>query len=265
MKIFLSADIEGTCGIAHWDETSAGKPLYDRYAVQMTREVAAACEGALAGGAAEILVKDAHDTARNIMHDYLPEQVKVLRGWARHPYSMMAGLDDTFDGAIFTGYHSAAQMETNPLSHTMNLHNNYVKINGELASELMINSLTAASLGVPVLMVTGDAGLCGWMRDVCPWVQTVPVNEGHGNATLSIHPNLAVQRIREAAEQAVSQIAQAQPFPMPQRFVVDINYKDHPRAEGAHWYPGCEKLDARTVRYTSDNWFDVLTMFHFIL
>lgn len=24
-KVFLSADIEGTCGIAHWDETLAGQ------------------------------------------------------------------------------------------------------------------------------------------------------------------------------------------------------------------------------------------------
>lgn len=40
-KIFLSADIEGTAGIVHWDETETGKPLYDRFARQMTREVAA--------------------------------------------------------------------------------------------------------------------------------------------------------------------------------------------------------------------------------
>ena len=37
-KIFLSADIEGTAGIVHWDETETGKPLYDRFARQMTRE-----------------------------------------------------------------------------------------------------------------------------------------------------------------------------------------------------------------------------------
>ena len=25
-RVFISADIEGTCGIAHWDETELGKP-----------------------------------------------------------------------------------------------------------------------------------------------------------------------------------------------------------------------------------------------
>ena len=38
-KIFLSADIEGTCGIIHWDETEKTKADYAPYARQMTREV----------------------------------------------------------------------------------------------------------------------------------------------------------------------------------------------------------------------------------
>ena len=41
-RIFLSADIEGTCGIAHWDETELDKPDYEPFRRQMTREVAAA-------------------------------------------------------------------------------------------------------------------------------------------------------------------------------------------------------------------------------
>ena len=64
-RIFLSADIEGTCGIAHWDETELGKPDYEPFRRQMTREVAAACEGAFAAGCEDLLIKDAHDSARN--------------------------------------------------------------------------------------------------------------------------------------------------------------------------------------------------------
>ena len=120
-KIFISADIEGTSGIAHWNETERTMPHeYDYFAAQMTREVAAACEGAHAAGAEEILVKDAHDSGRNLNPAKLPEYARVFRGWACHPYSMMFGLDKSFDGVIFTGYHSAAQMNCNPLSHTMN-------------------------------------------------------------------------------------------------------------------------------------------------
>ena len=182
-KLFISADIEGTAGIVNWDETERSVPHdYDYFANQMTREVAAACEGAHDAGVEEIVVKDAHDSARNLNPAKLPEYARVYRGWARHPYSMMFGLDETFDGVVFTGYHSAAQMPGNPLSHTMNTQNNFVKVNGMLAPELMLNSLVASSLGVPVYCVCGDRGLCEWMNEINPNIATVPINEGTGAA-----------------------------------------------------------------------------------
>ena len=68
MNLFISSDIEGTCGIAAWSETEPGRPDgdYAYFKQQMSREVAAACRGALAAGGERILVKDAHDSARNI-------------------------------------------------------------------------------------------------------------------------------------------------------------------------------------------------------
>ena len=42
MKIFLSADIEGTCGITDWSETERSTPKdYNPFQRQMTREVCA--------------------------------------------------------------------------------------------------------------------------------------------------------------------------------------------------------------------------------
>ena len=67
MNVFISADIEGTCGITDWSETERSTPQdYEPFQKQMTREVKAACKGALEGGASGILLKDAHDSARNI-------------------------------------------------------------------------------------------------------------------------------------------------------------------------------------------------------
>ena len=43
MKLYLSADIEGTAGITLWDETEYGHPRYAFFSDQMTREVRAAC------------------------------------------------------------------------------------------------------------------------------------------------------------------------------------------------------------------------------
>ena len=47
MKLYISADIEGTTGITRWDETENGHSRYPYFAEQMTREVAAAINGAL--------------------------------------------------------------------------------------------------------------------------------------------------------------------------------------------------------------------------
>jgi len=264
-KIFLSADIEGTCGIAHWDETSKGHADYPAFAQQMTREVAAACEGALKAGAEEILVRDSHDSARNIDPRQLPEEACIFRGWSQHPYSMMSGLDETFSGVIFTGYHSAASWEGNPLSHTMNTRNNFVTINGEVASELMINSLTAAMLNVPIMMVTGDKMLCDWFHTVCPGTLTVPVNCGSGNGSVSIHPDKAVRLIRENAEKIAQLNKEDCMFPLPEYFVVEINWRQHYTARRASFYPGCTQVDSKTARFESADWMDVLCFLSFCL
>lgn len=133
MNLFISSDIEGTCGIAAWSETEPGRPDgdYAYFKQQMSREVAAACRGALAAGGERILVKDAHDSARNIDPSVLPEEVQINRGWAGDVYSMMSGIQHgDWDAAVFTGYHAAACCDGNPLSHTMNTSVDYVEING---------------------------------------------------------------------------------------------------------------------------------------
>lgn len=264
-KLFISADMEGTTGITHWDETEIGKPLYAHFARQMSREVAAACEGALDAGYGDILVKDAHDSGRNIDPSLLPEKARIFRAWSRHPYSMMFGLDNTFDGVVFTGYHNAAGTNTNPLSHTMNRQNNHVLINGVKASELMMNSLTAAYVGVPVYCVCGDKGLCDWIKSVNPNIETVPVNEGTGNGSMSIHPDLAVRLIRETVAKAVQKDGKDCMFPMPDNFHIEINFREHYRAYDGGFYPGAVQLDEKTVAYDSDDWMDCLKFFHWVL
>ena len=246
-RIFLSADIEGTCGIAHWDETELSKPDYEPFRHQMTREVAAACEGAFAAGCEDLLIKDAHDSARNLIPSELPERVSIFRGWGSDIHSMMSGIDASFTGAIFTGYHSSSNTDANPLSHTMNLDNVSIRINGIQASELVINTFAAALYDVPVLMVTG---------------------RGCGNGSISIHPAEAVKRIREKAELAVADgIAHPEKFTvaLPNNFDVEVEFVKHNRARRASFYPGVKQTGPRSVRFSSDAYFDVLRFFMFCL
>ena len=82
MKVFISADIEGIASTVSWDECRPGSAAYDKASRQMTDEVLAACEGAFAAGADEILVKYAHGPGTNIDIYRIPEKVRLLRRWS---------------------------------------------------------------------------------------------------------------------------------------------------------------------------------------
>ena len=120
MDLFFSCDIEGVSGAAAWGQLAPGTPELQALCGQMTREVAAACRAAVRAGGERILVKDAHDTGRNIALEELPVQVQVNRGWAGDPYGMMSGIQHgSWDGAVFLGYHSGAGTSGSPMAHTM--------------------------------------------------------------------------------------------------------------------------------------------------
>lgn len=267
-RIFISSDIEGTCGIAAWDEANPDKPDYGPFRRQMTREAAAACEGAFAGGSDGVFVKDAHHDARNLIPAELPEGVEIFRGWGSDVHSMVSGLDASFSGVIFTGYHSPSNTDTSPLSHTMNLKNTSVRINGMQTSEMLINAYAAALYDVPLLLVTGDLGVCEAAKRLSPHVYTVPVTRGLGDGAISIHPNEAVRRIREAAEAAVREgLRDPERFriDLPNHFDVEVEYRYHAFARRAGFYPGARQKGPRTVLYSSDAYLDVLRFFLFCL
>lgn len=266
MKVFLSADMEGTCGIVSWPETERNTPMdYTPYQKQMTREVAAACKGAMAAGAQEVLVKDAHDTARNIDPTVLPRGVRMNRSWSGDLLSMMTGLNqEKFDAVFFTGYHAWAGCPGNPLSHTMNGRNNRVILNGVYCSEFLINTYTAGYYGVPVALVTGDAALCAFAKELIPAITTVAVNEGRGGCVTSIHPEEAVERIEAAAKEAVSKASQCQ-VPMPEHFHMEIEFVKHTMAYSKSFYPGAVLKEDKTVCFDADDWYEILRFCHFVL
>ncbi len=265
MKIYITADIEGITGASHWDETDKKNADYSEFREQMTAEVAAACEGALNAGADEILVKDAHWTGRNILPSKLPRQVKIVREWSGHPYEMMQELDKSFYAAMAIGYHSRAASGTSPLAHTMNGQITYVKINGQVVSEFMISAYTAGLAGVPMVFVSGDAGLCQEAQALIPGVHSVAVMQGVGNSTISIHPQLAVEQIRLGVEAALKQDVANCLLRLPEHFSVEVRYRNHASAYHASFFPGVSLMVPHTVQFETDAFFEVLRFFSFCL
>jgi D-aminopeptidase len=264
-KLYISADIEGSCGIADWKETELENPQSAYFRAEMTKEVVAACEGAIAAGADEIFVKDAHDSGRNIDPAALPERARIMRAWTRDPYSMMAGIDASYAGAMYIGYHSAAGTDGNPLAHTMNTDNVRVLVNGRNASEFLINAYTAALFGVPSLLLSGDRALCESALEICPNIKTVAVSEGLGNASTSINPSLAHRLIKEAATEALSSPSERFKIELPKKFKVEIEYKQHHLAYRGSFYPKAKRKGALGLEFSSGNWAEVLAFMYFVL
>ena len=265
MKVYISADMEGITGTTHWDEVDKKTSDFKEFQEQMTAEVAAACEGALNAGVKEIWVKDAHASARNIILLKLPKEVRLIRGWSDHPFQMVQDLDETFDATLMIGFHSPAGSGENPLAHTMTGRVAHIKINEVYASEFLLHTYAAALKNVPVVFVSGDEGLCEEAKSLIPPIVTVAVKHGKGDSTINIHPQLAVEKIREGVQRALEGDVSRCEVPMPEHFSVEIKYKEHMKAYRASFFPGAELKDSHTIDFESDDYFEVLRLILFVL
>ncbi len=192
LKVFISVDMEGITGIVNWEDVSRTGKDYDYFRRIMTEEVNAAVEGALAAGATEIVVRDSHGSARNILPELLNQNARLIRDWSGGPKSMMEGIDESFDAVMFVGYHAKAGTPDALLEHTMSGNVMDLSINGVSLPEAGLNALIAGYYDVPVVFVAGDEALCEQAEALFGEVETVAVKDGIGGAARSLHPARAL-------------------------------------------------------------------------
>ena len=259
MKVYISADIEGIAGIAHWDEANRDHAAWPQFRDRMTAHVAAACEGAFAGGATEVWVKDAHASARNLDAEALPRHTRLIRGWSEHPLMMVQELDESFDAVGFVGYHSMAGSGANPLAHTMSssrIHR--MRINGIPASEYHLHAWAAGSMGVPSVFLSGDEEICRVGQALNPALTTVPTMYGRGESTVGRHPEHVKVELRERMESALRGDLSACLLTLDGPYELELEYVKAGRAYRGSHYPGAELIDDHTVRFRVDTYLDVL-------
>lgn len=265
MKIYLTCDMEGIATTCSFDDGLPAFPQYPLHCAQLTREVVAACEGAIAAGATEIVINDAHNTGTNLEPVELPACCRIIRGWSGHPYLMVEGLDASFDAVMFVGYHSGASATGNPLAHTLSLKFRTVKLNGAFLNEFMLFSLCARREGVPVVYLSGDRQLCEQQQAVMPGLVTTAVKEGFGATSIAWSPAGAIQRIRQDAERALKQdLASACP-PLPERFELEVEFLHAHDAYKCRFYPGVRPAGDTMLCFTHSDLFEVMCFFNHII
>lgn len=265
MKLFVSADIEGCCGVTHWDEADRTHADGHEFRRRMTAETRAVCEGALAAGVTEILIKDAHASGRNLLHEELPRECRLVRAWSGHPHSMVTGIDESFDVAIFVGYHARAGAGGNPLAHTMSSSAIYeIRIGGVAASEFRLHAFACARLGVPVVMISGDAEICREAQQFRSCIHTVPTKTGYGSATLNEHPDVVLERLRAVAAEAVQDPAARTTPKLASEWRLEVRYKDQQLAYRRSFYPGARLEGPRLVCFEHHDYFEILRAVQFL-
>src|SRR6202142_65719 len=214
MKVFLSSEKEGTAGDVDWEQCEGDGPQAAAGRKLLLDEVNAAIEGAMAGGATEVVVNDSHSTMRNLPPDALAGEASYISG-SHKPLYMMQGLDDSFDAVLFVSYHGSVGAPAG-LSHTYSPRVVVeARLDGVVTGEAGINALVAAHYGVPVVLVTGDRVACEETEAILPGIHTAVVKEPVSRlAAHSLPRDRACALIRGSAEKAVATAGQAAPPPL---------------------------------------------------
>ncbi len=246
MKIYLSVDMEGITSLP--DYTYVDERVHNyRYGIEvMTKEANAMIEGALEGGATEVTVNDSHENMTNLIAEQLHPEASLISG-GRKPLSMMEGVDASYDGVVFAGYHARSGMP-GIMSHTISMVIRNMWINDVLIGEIGLNAYVAGHYGVPVIMVAGDDGACREAKEHFPHVVTVPVKETVSRSAMhSRHPAKTRALLKEKIKEAINQRDQVSPFAPPKDPVLKVEFNNYGQAENAAQMPGCTIKEGTTI------------------
>jgi len=262
LKVFISVDMEGITGVVNWEEVSRDGKDYDYFRRIMTKETNAAIEGALAAGATDILVRDSHGSARNILPDLLNKNAKLLRDWSGGFMSMMEGIDKSFDAVIFIGYHAKAGTPNALLEHTMTGNVLDISINGVSLPEAGVNALIAGYYDIPVVFVSGDMAICEQAKKLFGEVKTVPVKKGIGNAALNLHPEVAREKIKEGVKNALLNLKKFEPYKLSPPYKMVLKLKREELVNEKSYYPGAKRTGDWELTFESNDLMEVMKAFH---
>ena len=265
-RIFISVDMEGLAGAVTDEQLGKDGFEYARYRELMTEEANAAIAAARAAGAGEIVVADSHGGMQNLLLEKLPADVQVVRGSPR-PLGMMQGLDDTFDGVVFVGYHAGTTNPEGVRAHTFSSANLAdLKLNGVSVTEGAINAALAGHFGVPVLAVSGDEAAVREVAALVEGVETAPVKWAYGfHAARTLTPAAAREAIAAAVTRGMQRRESIAPHRISSPVEMEIRFKSYRPAEVLAWLPGVKRADAHAVRYTAADVVEAYRFLSFVL
>lgn len=260
MNVYVSVDMEGITGIVHRDMLGSDQREYDRGRRLMTADANAAIEGLVQAGADYILVCDGHGPMRNLIFEDMHPKAHLLTGSgnAKDHCQIEAANSRTFDAAVFVGYHAMAKTPKAIAPHTIaGAAVAELRINGRPHGETGLNAAVLGSLGIPVIMVTGDRTTMGEVWSFLGnQVEKVAVKEAVGtSAAICRPPSATLPEITAAAKRALENLGSAKVYNL-RDFRLEVDFFRVPQCDRASLIASVERIGPLTINIEGDSPWD---------
>ncbi|MGO8789717.1 MAG: M55 family metallopeptidase [Terriglobia bacterium] len=261
-KVFMITDMEGVSGIFDSDVQCIPykSPRWEESHKLLTGEVNAAVDGLLAGGAADVVVWDGHDSSQSLSVLDIHPKARLLTGT---PVSPTGELDPSYSAVIFIGQHAMAGARNGILSHSYSsLGIQNIWVNGKPTGEIGGRVMLAGYFGIPVIMLSGDTAACAELHNYVPQAECAEVKTGVSRTAgfMLSHP-AACALIREKAQRAMERLGEFQPYRTsgPMEVKVEFTTRGEPNV---HPREGVERLNERTWAFRGKDIVDAWLKFN---
>lgn len=270
MKAFISVDLEGLPFVVIPGHLNLKGSLYSearKIATKVTLIVAD--ELKKNNGFDEILIADSHGPMVNIEIDDLPEYVEIVRGIPR-PASMVSGVEEECDAALFLGYHAKFGTAKSTFDHTYSGRSiNRFEINGVPVSEFLLNAYSAGFYDVPVILVAGEAQLLkDDVEQYTPWAETVILKKSYSRVSAKSSSMIKIEgELRDAVKKAVSKFnnGKVQPLKTKEPVKAKITFQASHFADVADLLPIVNRKDGLSVEYTASTIIEAYKIFQLLV
>lgn len=267
MKAFISVDLEGMPYVVIPGQLNLRGQLYDEARRIATKITLITADELNKNGFDEVLIADSHGPMVNLIVDDLPEYVEIVRGFPR-PLSMISGVEDC-ETASFLGYHAKFGTAKSTFDHTYSGRSiNKVEVNGITASEFLLNAYVAGELGVPVILVAGDAQLLNDdVKKYALWAETVALKHSMSRLSARSSSLLRIEKeLRESVRKAVAKhkTGEAKVLVPKKPVRIGIDFLASHFADAAELLPSVKRIDGLKVEYTANSMVEAYMIFELL-
>ena len=256
IKVYISADMEGASGITSFHQVSENKKEFEQHRISWTNNINLLVQGALNGGASEVLVNESHDGMNYLLPSQLHPKAHYISGRLKSK-NQMEGIDEGFDIAFLFAHARAG--EAGILSHSFVVPDIFdIKLNDLPVGELGLNAVMAGIYNVPVGSVIGDDATADEATDLMPDVKAVITKKHITQFTAKCLPGDEVNfNLENMAKEAVENYKSFKPLVIKPPYKLEVTFTIPAMTELISYIPGVEVVNPRKVIFKSDDYLEV--------